>query len=183
MLRSLVGSEMCIRDRYQRRVRGKARTKMACAVVHFSSADQEVLGQLQITQETPDSEIVIKGELNGLKPGLHGLQVHDFGDFTDGASSAGGIFNPDCKNHGGPGEQERMAGDLGNIEADADGKARVEISDPVATLFGDRSILARSLIVHENEDDYGKAEDDPQTAINGNVGDGVAWGVIGLSGC
>ena len=39
----------------------------------------------------------------------------------------------------------------------------------------------RSLVVHENEDDLGKAEGDAQSKVDGNVGDGVAWGVIGLS--
>merc|ERR1711937_320683 len=108
---------------------------MACAVVHLVGGSEEVTGLLTITQEAPDSEIVIKGEVNGLKPGLHGLHIHEFGNFTDGPTSAGEIFNPDCKPHGAPDEAERMAGDLGNIEANADG----------------------------------------------NVGEGVAWGVIGLS--
>ena len=43
--------------------------------------------------------------------------------------TAGGIFNPFGKAHGAPDDDERMAGDLGNIEANGEGKAefRVEV--------------------------------------------------------
>jgi hypothetical protein len=29
-------------------------------------------------------------------------------------------------------------------------------------------------------DDLGKGEDDPNSKVDGNVGEGLAWGVIGL---
>ena len=41
----------------------------------------------------------------------------------------------------------------------------------------------RALVVFENEDDLGKAEDpeDERSKVDGNVGDGIAWSVIGLA--
>eukprot|EP00656_Telonema_subtile_P015606 TRINITY_DN18205_c0_g1_i2.p1 TRINITY_DN18205_c0_g1~~TRINITY_DN18205_c0_g1_i2.p1 ORF type:complete len:196 (-),score=54.40 TRINITY_DN18205_c0_g1_i2:183-770(-) len=186
--RSTLSSSSAASDVYKRqvsrRVRGFEASRMACAVIHLRGEGEEISGLIQITQESPDAPILIKGQVSGLDPGKHGLHVREFGDFTDGPGSARGIFNPDCKTHGSPEDADRMAGDLGNIEADADGKAVIDISDAVATLFGDRSILARSLVIHENEDDLGTgAEEDEEssTKLDGNVGEGVAWGVIGLS--
>ena len=55
----------------------------------------------------PDAELEIKGEITGLAPGLHGFQLREFGDFTQGSVTAGAIFNPDGKPHGGPEDTER----------------------------------------------------------------------------
>ena len=41
-------------------------------------------------------------------PELSATEIHEFGNFTDGVTSAGEIFNPDCKPHGAPDEAERM---------------------------------------------------------------------------
>ena len=64
-----------------------------------------------------------------------------------GCVSAGSHFNPSGKQHGGPADVERHAGDLGNIVAEADGKAKVDISDDQIPLTGANSILGRSVVV------------------------------------
>ncbi|KAH8054358.1 lipase [Aureococcus anophagefferens] len=66
---------------------------------------------------------VIEGSITGLAPGQHGIHVHIFGDFSQGLTSAGGIFNPFGKNHGAPDADERMTGDLGNLEVKEDAVA------------------------------------------------------------
>lgn len=68
--------------------------------------------------------------------GKHGISIHVFGDFTEGFVSAGGIFNPFGRNHGAPDDEERMVGDMGNIEADEDGIANINISDRQIKLIG-----------------------------------------------
>ena len=68
--------------------------------------------------------VEIVAELTGLQPGEHGFHVHEFGDcsMADG-KCAGGHFNPTGMPHAGPDDAKRHVGDLGNIKADATGKA------------------------------------------------------------
>ena len=87
------------------------------------------------------------GEVKGLTPGKHGFHIHEFGDYTSGCVSAGSHFNPFKKQHGGPTDENRHAGDLGNIEAGADGVAKIDIVDAQIPLEGPNNILGRSVVV------------------------------------
>lgn len=60
---------------------------------------------------------------------------------------AGGHFNPYGKQHGGPLDSERHAGDLGNIEADQNSIANVNIVDDQIPLTGENNIIGRSVVV------------------------------------
>ena len=73
-----------------------------------------------------------------------------------GWTSQGPHFDPDgAASHGGLRSQARHSGDLGNIRADEDGVAQFLIEAPTLKLFGNRSIVGRSLVVHADEDDLG----------------------------
>lgn len=67
--------------------------------------------------------------------------------FFLGCTSAGPHFNPFGKEHGGPDSAVRHVGDLGNVEAGANGIAKVDISDKQIQLQGPCSILGRTLVV------------------------------------
>ena len=64
-----------------------------------------------------------------------------------GCVSAGPHFNPYKKVHGGPNDEERHAGDLGNIAANESGEALVDIIDKQIPLTGPNSIIGRSIVV------------------------------------
>ena len=52
--------------------------------------------------------------------------------------------------------------------------------DEKISLHGEESIVGRSVVVHQNEDDLGKKGDE-ESLKTGNSGPRVACGVIGLS--
>ena len=71
------------------------------------------------------------------------------------------------KNHGGPASEDRHVGDLGNINTE-DGHAIVSIADLQAKLSGENSIMNRSIVIHEGEDDLG-ASGDPSGAAGSRL--------------
>jgi len=118
----------------------------------------------------------IVADVSGLTPGLHGLQIHEFGNCgARDAASAGGVFNPSRMQHAAPDASFRQAGGLGNLFADTSGRAHYDRVDTVILLEGPNSIVGRAVTVHQRPDDL-------RTQPSGNVGPAVACGVIGIAG-
>ena len=157
-----------------------------CVCTHVSpELNREVARRAQrkraySSQPSEAQPTVIDGSISGLAPGLHGIHVHIFGDFSQGLTSAGGIFNPFARNHGGPNDEERMAGDLGNLEVAEDGSCSVHIEDRHVKLIGPHSIIGRSIVVFGGEDDFGKGGHELSLST-GNPGPRVAGGVVGIA--
>jgi superoxide dismutase, Cu-Zn family len=141
------------------------------AVAVLSSTEgQQVRGVLLFQQK--EDGVHVTGEVTGLEPGKHGFHIHEFGDLRDPkGESAGGHFNPDGHQHGGLEDNERHAGDLGNITADARGIARV---DKLAKGLKLHYVIGRSIVVHGGEDDL-------TSQPSGDAGPRVALGVIGFA--
>lgn len=135
--------------------------------------DHKASGALVI--DASGDALKISGKVDGLTPGQHGFHVHEFGDCSspDG-KSAGDHFNPSGAPHAGPKADIRHAGDLGNLSAGEDGVAAVEITDTKLALDGDRSIVGRSILVHEKADDL-------KTQPSGDSGARISCGVVGLA--
>lgn len=140
-----------------------------------------VHGVVSFQQQNLTSATKIIAHVKGLKAnGLHGFHIHEYGDLTEGCKTAGAHYNPFNKTHGGPQDKERHIGDLGNLKADDKGNAYLTVTDPLIKLFGDTSVIGRSCVVHEGEDDLGRGNfQDSKTT--GHSGGRVACGVIGLS--
>ncbi len=133
----------------------------------------EVSGWVTFTEM--DGQVEVVAQVEGLEPDtLHGFHVHQFGDLSspDG-KGAGGHFNPEEVDHALPETKSRHAGDLGNLEADENGKASYRlVVDNLSLTNGDHAILGRGVIVHAEPDDGGQP--------TGNAGSRIAQGVIGL---
>ena len=150
----------------------QATAKKAIAVLH-GLGESHVRGTVVFMQK--DGYIEVSGEITGLTPGEHAFHVHEFGDCSapDGMS-AGPHFNPAMKPHGGPHDENRHVGDLGNLTADENGKATVKLEDKLIQLHGPHSIIGRSLIVHAKPDDL-------KSQPAGNAGDRIGCAVIGIA--
>ncbi|MEP6956552.1 MAG: superoxide dismutase family protein [Chthoniobacterales bacterium] len=151
---------------------GADNTTKAIAVLG-SASGSSVAGTVTFTQS--GDEVKVVADITGLKPGMHGFHVHEFGDCSAAdATSAGGHYNPLKHPHAGPDVSDRHMGDLGNLEADASGKAHLERTDKVLKLEGANSIVGYGVIVHEKADDL-------KTQPTGDAGGRVACGVIGVA--
>jgi Cu-Zn family superoxide dismutase len=144
----------------------------AIAVLHPTQGNH-VEGTVTFTKTAEGMKIV--ADVTGLTPGKHGFHIHEYGDCSspDG-KAAGGHFNPSNNPHGGPDAAQRHEGDMGNLEADASGKAHLELTDNLMKMSGEKSIIGRGVIVHEKEDDL-------KSQPVGNAGGRLACGVIGIA--
>jgi superoxide dismutase, Cu-Zn family len=137
--------------------------------------NNNVTGTVTFTES--DGKVSFVADIDGLEPNtMHGFHIHDKGDLSaPNLSSAGGHFNPTHEQHGGPGSPHHHLGDLGNLEADANGHAHLEGTIADVTLSdGDHCIMNRSVIIHAKPDDL-------KSQPAGDSGARVAGGVIELS--
>ncbi|MFO7550430.1 MAG: superoxide dismutase family protein, partial [Haliea sp.] len=111
-------------------------------------------------------------ELEGLEPGRHGIHIHETGDCSaDDASSAGGHFDPYDAPHGSPERAEHHVGDMGNMEADDEGRVATELTFKHLGFSGPASILQKAVVIHSGKDDL---ESQPA----GDAGNRIGCGVI-----
>jgi superoxide dismutase, Cu-Zn family len=115
--------------------------------------------------------VTFAATIEGLTPGVHAIHIHEKADCSSNtASTAGGHWNPTFKKHGKWGETEYHKGDIGNFEADKNGKGIISFStDQWCIGCGDptKDILGKGIIVHKDADDF-------TTQPTGNAGGRVA---------
>ncbi|WP_163971540.1 superoxide dismutase family protein [Oceanobacillus halotolerans] len=124
--------------------------------IDMYNSDGDMIGTAAL-KESPDG-VEVKLKLEGLKPGYHGIHVHEFPK-CEGPEfkSAGNHFNPDGSEHGLMHPEGSHLGDMPNIEADGGGLVDADLTIPEATLLdGKNSLLegeGTSIVIHENQDD------------------------------
>ncbi|KAB7496026.1 Superoxide dismutase [Cu-Zn] [Armadillidium nasatum] len=180
---------------------GNAGSRVACGVIAVHAQQQPLIPQIPTQQTMTNTAVVnlipgsnpdlsgkltissssegihIEGTVEGLRPGLHGFHIHEKGDLGDKCKAAGGHFNPFNETHGAPESKHRHVGDLGNIEADSSGRARIDIRDSMSCLDKNlkNNILNLAIVIHALPDDLGKGGN-PESLKTGNAGE-----VTGLS--
>lgn len=126
--------------------------------------------------ETAGNEVRVIADIQGLEPGSrHGFHVHQYGDCTaaDG-TSAGGHYSPDEQPHELPPEQPRHAGDMGNVEANDEGRVHLEQTFDTFSIAGAQDpVLGRAVILH--------AQPDTGQGPTSEAGPRMACGVIGVA--
>ena len=129
--------------------------------------------------------VEIQSYFTRLPPGLHGFHIHRAGDLRgEGCKAACDHWHRGKPmQHGGPPTHKgpRHTGDLGNLSM-PEGKSEVH-SSIFLKHVSIEELYGRSVIVHEDEDDYGRGpHEDSKTT--GHSGARIACGVIGrMEGC
>ena len=146
-------------------------TRVLAASGVLKAADGHEVGRVALRQQGSKATVTVK--VRGLPPGAHGLHFHEKGECTGpDFRSAGGHFNPMGTSHGGPGDRARHAGDFGNLTVGKDRRGSLTItSDQITLGAGKRSVIGRSVVIHE-------AADDLRTQPTGNSGSRIACAVI-----
>lgn len=49
-------------------------------------------------------------------------------------------------------------GDIGNLKTNEEGFAYAAFTDDFLSLFGEKTIIGRSVVITENEDDFGRGD-------------------------
>jgi len=164
---------------------------MIIGICVLTNTTSNIKGFIEFIQND-NQNVTIKVNINGLTPGNHGFHIHEAGDLTDSCSTACKHFNPTNKKHGGQNSKERHIGDLGNITANKKGNCIITLVDSKIKLKGKNSIIGRSVVIHDLEDDLGEGGIDQYNNIidekiykeskkTGNAGKRIACGIIGYS--
>ena len=153
------------------------------ATAQLRTPDGRPGGSIRLTETSQG--VLLVGQVEGVSPaGEHGFHIHTSGNCAPGPDAsgrtvafgaAGGHFDPEGANrHAGPGHppSQTHAGDMPNIAVAADGRGSVRYMNPNVTLSpGPRSVLGRSIVVHEKADDM-------RTNPAGDSGGRILCGVI-----
>ena len=162
---------------------------MSAVCVFTNNANKNILGKVVFTETKRGLQIKIN--ISGISPGKHGFHIHEYGDLTEGCGSLCSHYNPTGSVHGSRNSEERHLGDLGNVVANDKGVVDMTIYDKYLSIHGKYSILGRSVVVHEKEDDLGlggldkngnviNKEITEESLKTGNAGKRIACGVIGF---
>jgi Cu-Zn family superoxide dismutase len=124
----------------------------------------KVAGTIRFVGTTDGIEVV--ADVKGLPKGKHGFHVHMMGDCSaPDASSAGDHFKFSSAD-----ATAKVTGNLGDLDAKADGSVTYVTRIPEATLQGTRTLLGRSVVIHQNPNDMASSAATDQRLACGVIG-------------
>lgn len=137
------------------------------------NAQGQEVGRAKFKETRKGLKVSLK--VSGLTPGVHAMHIHAAGicqppEFT----TAGPHFNPHGKKHGIHNPEGAHAGDLPNLTAGKNGKAKIKLTIPGVSLTDGETAITpgkASIVIHA-------AADDDKTDPSGNSGGRIACGVI-----
>ncbi|KAA0191207.1 Superoxide dismutase (Cu-Zn)-like protein 2 [Hyalella azteca] len=144
-----------------------------------------VRGNITITQKKNEEgpvyfDLTIPGfRMNSVSEAVFGFHVHERPVTNGDCSSAGGHFNPHDSVHGGPTDEIRHVGDLGNVVIPEGGLDGYLIVDHSVAFSGEDSIVGKSIVMHADTDDLGRGGDKGSQAT-GNAGARISCCTIHL---
>jgi Cu-Zn family superoxide dismutase len=132
---------------------GETHAPVSASAVFESKQGSPTVGTMKFIQA--EDGVLVAAVLSGLPPGEHGVHLHEKGVCAaPDYASAGDHFNPTNQPHACPPDKERHAGDLGNIEVDAEGNGRFELRTDLLTVGdGPSTVVGRAVIIHDMKDD------------------------------
>jgi len=152
----------------------------ASAVAVFKT--RSVKGEVLFTDRK--NGLHIEAFFTQLPPGEHGFHIHRTGDLRgEGCKAACDHYHKGEKqNHGGPPSMkgERHTGDLGNVSLPQEDNTIRKYTYTLRDVTVD-DLIGRSVIVHADEDDYGKGGFD-DSLKTGHAGARLVCAIIGRAG-
>lgn len=149
----------------------------------------KISGTVKFHQCDPKFSTIIRFDLSGFKPNsVHAIHIHSSGDLTKGCESLCAHYNPYKKMHGSSAlyGKDRHVGDLiNNIHSDSKGNFVFDYEDDLVKLSEEYSVVGRSIVIHENQDDCGKyryenSERGDESRTTGNAGSRISCALIGI---
>lgn len=166
-----------------------------------------ISGTVTFSQDFNDplGDVTVKYDVQGLRPGLHGFHIHQYGDtrVTADLSTFAAHFEPVCspqdpgtnrtadevecdnaQEHGYPHSHLRHIGDMGNLSSSGNGRASGEIvlgQRKMSLTDATRSIVGRSVIVHVDRDKGSRNAFGARVFPYGGAGNPLAYGVAAIA--
>ena len=132
-----------------------------------------------VTFEDSKWGLMVKPDLSGLAPGVHGFHIHmkpacgpaeNDGKMAAGFAAGGHLDPASTKKHLGPYDNDGHVGDLPPLVVNAEGKATLPVLAPRLTV---KDVQGHSIMIHDGGDNY---SDQPKPL--GGGGARIACGVI-----
>lgn len=166
------------------------------AIAYFNpKINNGIEGFVKFSQKTPSSKVKVNINLKGFQDNdPHAIHIHEFGDISNGCHSAGPHYNPTNETHGTRyiKGMPRHAGDLINNIYPKRHVVKFKYDDEMLTLYGSESIIGRTVVIHQGEDDCGlgglnqfgeiiNLTEHTESLKTGNAGGRMACSIIGLA--